>query len=250
MIEHVAVLVEPDQDIQPADIPVYDDAGESGGDRPSLLPVNDEPYHAAKERVVAHFEKEYFARLVSRAGGTCRRRRLAEWTDHALPSHGQAPHPRDERGGDAESGDGPGRSRCFAGCSTKPRSTSWTTGMSSGRMPPPVRTSSRRWALTNALKAALDGGAEDVQELATLSAPAAARPPAQPHDLAGAEEPPRRARAARHSARLRTGRAAARAQLGSAICRPAHRPRRTRAGGGAGARPPFSPHLDPVSARR
>ena len=38
-------------------------------------------------------------------------------------------------------------------------------------MPPPVRTSSRRWERSPGLKAALDGGAEDVQELATSQLP-------------------------------------------------------------------------------
>jgi DNA-binding NtrC family response regulator len=31
--------------------------------------MSDEPYHLAKDRVVAHFEKDYFAQLVARAGG-------------------------------------------------------------------------------------------------------------------------------------------------------------------------------------
>ena len=111
-----------------------------------LLPVNDEPYHAAKERVVAHFEKEYFARLVSRAGGNMSKAARLAGVDrttlyrlmdkHHIPAMSEAETPSERR---------TGRSRCFAGCSTKPRSTSWTTGMSSGRMPPPVRMSSRRW---------------------------------------------------------------------------------------------------------
>ena len=70
VIEHVAVLVDPDQEIQPQDIPVYDDGNpDPAPERAALLPVNDEPYHTAKEKVVAHFEREYFARLVNRAGG-------------------------------------------------------------------------------------------------------------------------------------------------------------------------------------
>src|SRR5687767_3488205 len=105
VIEHVAVLVEPDQDIQPADIPVYDDAGADGaGDRSSLLPANDEPYHAAKERVVARFEKEYFARLVARAGGNMSKAARLAGVDRTTLYRLMDKHhiPRDERGGEAE----------------------------------------------------------------------------------------------------------------------------------------------------
>lgn len=71
VIEHVAVLVEPEQVIKPDDIPLYEDAvplvsGEAG---PAAFPATDEPYHVAKDRVVAQFEQGYLARLVARAGG-------------------------------------------------------------------------------------------------------------------------------------------------------------------------------------
>jgi len=105
VIEHVAVLVEPDQDIQPTDIPVYDDAGgEASGDRSSLLPANDEPYHAAKERVVARFEKEYFARLVARAGGNMSKAARLAGVDRTTLYRLMDKHhiPRDERGGETE----------------------------------------------------------------------------------------------------------------------------------------------------
>ncbi|MFZ5623563.1 MAG: sigma-54-dependent transcriptional regulator [Gemmatimonadota bacterium] len=69
VIEHVAVLTEPDHLIQPSDIPTYDETPESGAET-SLPPgVLDEAYHPAKERVIAQFEKEYLARLIGRAGG-------------------------------------------------------------------------------------------------------------------------------------------------------------------------------------
>ena len=29
----------------------------------------DEPFHSAKDRIIAHFEREYLTRLVGRAGG-------------------------------------------------------------------------------------------------------------------------------------------------------------------------------------
>jgi DNA-binding NtrC family response regulator len=66
----VAVLAEPDQVIQPDEIPIYDDAGDGATESvsaPSAL-LN-EAYHPAKEKVIAQFEREYLARLVNRAGG-------------------------------------------------------------------------------------------------------------------------------------------------------------------------------------
>ena len=69
VIEHVAVLAEADQVIQPNDIPVYDDAGERPVESVVPASVMDEAYHSGKDRVVAQFEKEYLTRLVSRAGG-------------------------------------------------------------------------------------------------------------------------------------------------------------------------------------
>jgi len=69
VIEHVAVLAEPEQLIQPNDIPIYDDSPDLGGQGSPIGPMLDEAYHAAKERVVAQFEREYLSRLVSRAGG-------------------------------------------------------------------------------------------------------------------------------------------------------------------------------------
>ena len=69
VIEHVAVLAEPDQVIQPNDIPVYDDGAEWPAESTVPAGVMDEAYHPAKDRVVAQFEKEYLTRLIGRAGG-------------------------------------------------------------------------------------------------------------------------------------------------------------------------------------
>ena len=75
VIEHAAVLLEPDQTIQPGDIPLYESGepmpgvpadGISGSLAASAVNAS-EPYHIAKDRVVAHFEKEYLAALVARA---------------------------------------------------------------------------------------------------------------------------------------------------------------------------------------
>jgi DNA-binding NtrC family response regulator len=69
VIEHVAVLAEPDQTIQPNDIPIYEDAQEFASESSMVTPALDEAYHIGKDRVVAQFEKEYLTRLIGRAGG-------------------------------------------------------------------------------------------------------------------------------------------------------------------------------------
>jgi DNA-binding NtrC family response regulator len=73
-IEHVAVLADPGQPIQPSDIPVYDDA-QAAPQPGGMLPTSimDEPYHAAKDRLIAEFEREYLTRLSARAGGNMSR---------------------------------------------------------------------------------------------------------------------------------------------------------------------------------
>jgi len=67
VIEHVAVLVEPEQVIEPADIPVYNDT-EVVPER-SPAPQLDGPFHDVKDRVIAQFERDYLTRLVARAAG-------------------------------------------------------------------------------------------------------------------------------------------------------------------------------------
>jgi DNA-binding NtrC family response regulator len=72
VIEHVVVLAEPDQVIQPTDIPLYD----NGDTRmlPETIAASapasyDEAFHMVKDRIIAQFEKDYLTRLVNRAGG-------------------------------------------------------------------------------------------------------------------------------------------------------------------------------------
>jgi DNA-binding NtrC family response regulator len=73
VIEHVAVIAEPGRPIRPEDIPVYDDGpGHVGADAVPAAIMSD-AYHSAKEKLVAHFEKEYLQRLVVRAGGNMSR---------------------------------------------------------------------------------------------------------------------------------------------------------------------------------
>jgi DNA-binding NtrC family response regulator len=69
VIEHVAVLTEPDHLIQPNDIPIYEDGEEWPAESGMPSGVMDDAYHPAKDRVVAQFEREYLTRLVGRAGG-------------------------------------------------------------------------------------------------------------------------------------------------------------------------------------
>jgi DNA-binding NtrC family response regulator len=69
VIEHLAVIADPGRAIAPEDIPVYDDAP---ADRPEAgLPaaIMNEPFHLAKDALVAHFEKDYLSRLTARSGG-------------------------------------------------------------------------------------------------------------------------------------------------------------------------------------
>ncbi|HEX8358642.1 MAG TPA: sigma-54 dependent transcriptional regulator [Longimicrobium sp.] len=73
VIEHTVVLVEPGAEIQPEDIPFRDDGVVSP--RPGLVSpqVVDEPYHAARDRVLAEFERVYLSSLVQRAGSNMSR---------------------------------------------------------------------------------------------------------------------------------------------------------------------------------
>ena len=73
VIEHAVVMLEPGQRVEPQDLPhggemslaaVPDDAG--GLVTPELF---SQSYHAAREQVVASFERRYLTALVNRAGG-------------------------------------------------------------------------------------------------------------------------------------------------------------------------------------
>lgn len=69
VIEHVAVLAEPNQPIRAADIPANEEAAERATGGEFSQAVLDDAYHPAKDSLLAHFEREYLARLVNRAGG-------------------------------------------------------------------------------------------------------------------------------------------------------------------------------------
>ena len=70
VIEHVVVLAEAGSAIVPGDIPLHDDIQhQEGGTAKTLEVGTSEPFHAAKDRVVAQFEQEYLRQLTVRAGG-------------------------------------------------------------------------------------------------------------------------------------------------------------------------------------
>ncbi|HWC74757.1 MAG TPA: sigma-54 dependent transcriptional regulator [Gemmatimonadales bacterium] len=70
VVEHMVVLLEPGAEIRPEDIPAM-------GDRPAeeLKPwapaqiSTDEPYYAARDRLVAEFELHYLTQVITQAGG-------------------------------------------------------------------------------------------------------------------------------------------------------------------------------------
>jgi transcriptional regulator with PAS, ATPase and Fis domain len=70
VIEHVAVVADAGAAIEPQDIPVYDDGAPVGGGEGGLptAMLNDQ-FHAAKDALIAHFEKQYLGNLATRAGG-------------------------------------------------------------------------------------------------------------------------------------------------------------------------------------
>ena len=81
VIEHAVVLMEPGVTIEPTDIPF---AGPSGGPPPAAASFPDEPmtfendpvdqgFHAARDRLIANFERRYLTWLVNRAGGNMSR---------------------------------------------------------------------------------------------------------------------------------------------------------------------------------
>jgi DNA-binding NtrC family response regulator len=74
-IEHGVVLLEPGQEIQPGDIPLgRTEVQSSGGEEKGAGQfwtddILEQSYHAARERVIASFERRYLTWLVNRAAG-------------------------------------------------------------------------------------------------------------------------------------------------------------------------------------
>ncbi|HSA57187.1 MAG TPA: sigma-54 dependent transcriptional regulator [Gemmatimonadaceae bacterium] len=68
VIEQLAVLTEAGHVVQPDDVPIYEDAATGSAANGLPTSVLGEPFHLAKEKLIAQFEKEYLAQLVARAG--------------------------------------------------------------------------------------------------------------------------------------------------------------------------------------
>jgi DNA-binding NtrC family response regulator len=74
VIEHAVVLAEPGAALGPEDIPAIEGGDLAvGGSRSALSFYASEQYHAARERVISEFEREYLTWLVGQAGGNMSR---------------------------------------------------------------------------------------------------------------------------------------------------------------------------------
>ncbi len=72
MIEHLTVLAEPGQEIDPAHIPLASPVpADETTPNSCALParVFSQPYHVAKETCLSHFQEAYMSRLIARAAG-------------------------------------------------------------------------------------------------------------------------------------------------------------------------------------
>src|SRR5213079_2491506 len=70
-IEHVAVIVEPGTEIRPEDLQLTGEGESPARANPASLisTLLEESYHAARDRVIAQFERQYLTWLVNRASG-------------------------------------------------------------------------------------------------------------------------------------------------------------------------------------
>jgi DNA-binding NtrC family response regulator len=74
VIEHMVVLLEPGSPVRPEDIPTS--GGQVTDEARPYLPsevTTEEPYYAARDRLVAAFELHYLTQLVTEAGGNMSR---------------------------------------------------------------------------------------------------------------------------------------------------------------------------------
>ena len=71
VIEHAVVLLPAGAELEPSDLPSMDDGPSAGRVLPSapLAHSTEEPYHTARERMLAEFERAYLMWLVRRASG-------------------------------------------------------------------------------------------------------------------------------------------------------------------------------------
>ena len=74
VVEHMVVLIEPGGEIAPEDIPALGDR--TSDENAEWVPPDvstDEPYYAARDRLVAEFELHYLTKLLAQAGGNMSR---------------------------------------------------------------------------------------------------------------------------------------------------------------------------------
>ncbi len=73
VIEHVTVVAEAGRPIEAEDIPLYEEQAAEDGASAVPAGLYAEAFHAAKEQLVTHFEREYLNRLSTRAAGNMSR---------------------------------------------------------------------------------------------------------------------------------------------------------------------------------
>ncbi|MEO5589894.1 MAG: sigma-54 dependent transcriptional regulator [Gemmatimonadaceae bacterium] len=73
VIEQLVVLATPGSHIDPDEIPMGQQWSSVGNSNSADIPVFDEAYHTAKEKVLARFEAQYVTQLVARASGNMSR---------------------------------------------------------------------------------------------------------------------------------------------------------------------------------
>jgi DNA-binding NtrC family response regulator len=82
VVEHMVVLLEPGSQIRPENIPALGEQVTAGGG--ALMPAEvttEEPYYAARDRLVATFELQYLTQLVAQARGNMSRAARAAGMD-------------------------------------------------------------------------------------------------------------------------------------------------------------------------
>jgi len=82
VVEHMVVMLEPGSQIRPENIPALGGQGPAGVGAPVPAEVNtEEPYYAARDRLVASFELQYLTQLVMEARGNMSRAARAAGVD-------------------------------------------------------------------------------------------------------------------------------------------------------------------------
>jgi DNA-binding NtrC family response regulator len=82
VVEHMVVLLEPGSQIRPENIPALGGQGPAAVGAPIPAEVTtEEPYYAARDRLVATFELQYLTQLVTQANGNMSRAARAAGVD-------------------------------------------------------------------------------------------------------------------------------------------------------------------------